>query len=107
VLFRSNIIPEISDETLMHESIKEVVNNEGHYLGHPETYARMRSDFYYPEIADRKSIEEWANSEQLDMGRKAESQALEILKDHWPNHLPAKIVDEFNNRFFLDIKRPD
>ena len=107
VLFRSNIIPEISDETLMHESIKEVVNNEGHYLGHPETYARMKSDFYYPEIADRKSIEEWATSEQLDMGRKAESQALEILKDHWPNHLPTKIVDEFNNRFFLDIKRPN
>jgi trimethylamine--corrinoid protein Co-methyltransferase len=67
----------------------------------------MKSDFYYPEIADRKSIEEWATSEQLDMGRKAESQALEILKDHWPNHLPAKLVDEFNNRFFLDIKRPD
>jgi len=91
----------------MHESIREVVNNEGHYLGHPETYARMKSDFYYPEIADRKSIEEWATSEQLDMGEKAASRAFEILKGYWPNHLPAKIVDEFNSRFSLNIKRPD
>ena len=107
ILFRSNIIPEISDETLMHDSIKEVVNNEGHYLGHPETYARMKSDFYYPEIAERKSIEEWANSEKLDMGKRAETEALEILKNYWPNHLPAKIVDELNNQFPLDLKRSD
>ena len=107
ILFRSNIIPEISDETLMHDSIKEVVNNEGHYLGHPETYARMKSDFYYPEIAERKSIEEWANSEKLDMGKRAETEALEILKNYWPSHLPNKIVDELNNRFLLDLKRSD
>ena len=107
VLFRSNIIPEISNETLMHESIKEVVNNEGHYLGHPETYRRMKSDFYYPNIADRKSIEEWANSEQMDMGKRAEIEALEILKNYWPSHLPTKIVDELNTRFQLDLKRPD
>ena len=107
ILFRSNIIPEISDETLMHDSIKEVVNNEGHYLGHPETYARMKSDFYYPEIAERKSIEEWAASEKLDMGKRAETEALEILKDYWPNHLPNKIVDELNNQFLLDLKRSD
>ena len=107
ILFRSNIIPEISDETLMHDSIKEVVNNEGHYLGHPETYARMKSDFYYPEIAERKSIEEWANSEKLDMGKRAEAEALEILKNYWPNHLPTKIVDELNNQFLLDLKRFD
>ena len=105
ILFRSNIIPEISDETLMHDSIKEVVNNEGHYLGHPETYARMKSDFYYPEIAERKSIEEWAASEKLDMGKRAETEALEILKDYWPNHLATKIVDELNNQFPLDLKR--
>ena len=107
ILFRSNIIPEISDETLMHDSIKEVVNSEGHYLGQPETYARMKSDFYYPEIAERKSIEEWANSEKLDMGKRAETEALEILKNYWPNHLPAKIVDELNNQFPLDLKRSD
>ena len=107
ILFRSNIIPEISDETLMHDSIKEVVNNEGHYLGHPETYARMKSDFYYPEIAERKSIEEWANSEKLDMGKRAETEALEILKNYWPNHLPNKLVDELNNQFLLDLKRSD
>ena len=67
----------------------------------------MKSDFYYPNIADRKSIEEWANSEQMDMGKRAEIEALEILKNYWPSHLPKKIVDELNNRVQLDLKRPD
>ena len=107
VLLKSNIIPEISDETLMFESIREVVNNEGHYLGHPETYARMKSDFHYPEIAERKSIEEWATSEKFDMGKRAEFQALEILKNHWPSHLNTKIVDELNSQFPLEFKRSD
>ena len=105
VLLKSNIIPEISDETLMHESIREVVNNDGHYLGHPETYARMKSDFYYPEIAERKTIEEWAYSEKLDMGQRAEFKAAEILKDYWPSHLNTKIVDELNSQFPLELKR--
>tara|TARA_B100001057_G_scaffold169742_1_gene170511 strand:- start:17064 stop:18569 length:1506 start_codon:yes stop_codon:yes gene_type:complete len=106
-IFRSNMVPEINDETLMYESIKEVVNNDGHYLGHPETYARMKSDFYYPEIAERKSIEEWATSEQLHMGQRAEAQASKILSEYRPNHLPSKIINELINRFSLDLKRPD
>jgi trimethylamine--corrinoid protein Co-methyltransferase len=104
-IFRSNIIPEVSDETLMHESIREVVNNEGHYLGHPETYARMKSDFYYPEIAERKSLEEWADSDQLDMGQRADYQASKILKEYWPNHLSRETTDFLSKRFPLDLNR--
>jgi len=41
------------------------------------------------------------------MGERAESEALQILKDYWPNHLPAKLLDELNSRFPLDLKRPE
>ena len=41
----------------------------------------MKSDFYYPEIAERKSLEEWADSDQLDMGQRADYQASKILKN--------------------------
>jgi len=67
----------------------------------------MKSDFYYPEIAERKSIEEWENSEKLDMGKRASSEALEILNNYWPSHLPAKLIDDLNSRFPLELKRPD
>jgi trimethylamine--corrinoid protein Co-methyltransferase len=102
-IFRSNIFPDISDETLMFESIKEVVNNEGHYLGHPETYARMKSDFYYPEMAERKSLEEWAESYKLDMGQRADNKASKILKEYRPNHLSKEIEDYLSKRFSLDL----
>ena len=37
----------ISQDTLALNTIQAVVEGEGHFLGQPETYARMRSDFVY------------------------------------------------------------
>ena len=50
---------EVSTDSLCTDSIKQVVNGEGHFLGETETYARMKTDFVYPEIADRRIPEEW------------------------------------------------
>ena len=65
----------------------------------------MKSDFYYPEIAERKSLEEWADSDQLDMGQRANYKASKILKEHRPNHLSKEIADYLSKRFTLDINR--
>ena len=65
----------------------------------------MKSDFYYPEIADRKSLEEWADSDQLDMGKRADYQALKILQEYWPNHLSRETTDFLSKRFPLDLNR--
>ena len=65
----------------------------------------MKSDFYYPEIAERKSLEEWADSDQLDMGQRADYQASKILKEYWPNHLSKDIADYISKRFQLDFNR--
>ena len=65
----------------------------------------MKSDFYYPEIAERKSLEEWADSDQLDMGQRADYHASKILIEYWPNHLSKEITDYLRNRFPLDLNR--
>ena len=49
---------EVSPDTLSFEVIGDTVMGVGHYLGHAQTFARIKADYVYPEIADRRSISE-------------------------------------------------
>ena len=101
-ILRANTPPEITEEALMLDAIAEVVSGEGHFLGRPETYARMRSDFLYPEVADRSSLEQWQASDRADMGQRAAKHASEILARHWPSHLPAPIREKLSRQYGLE-----
>jgi trimethylamine--corrinoid protein Co-methyltransferase len=46
---------EVTDETLSFETIREVVHNPGHFLGHPQTLSLMESEFLYPGVSDRRT----------------------------------------------------
>ena len=85
-IMRSLVPPEVSSETLALASIRAVATGEGHFLGQPETYARMRSDFHYPALADRSGLEAWTAAPQADMAARAEAQAQNLLAQHWPRH---------------------
>jgi len=102
-ILRANILPEISEETLALAAITEVVAGEGHFLGRPETYARMRSDFLYPDVADRGLIEEWEASDKLDMGSRAAQQARMVLQNHWPKYTSQALRDRYLKRFGLPL----
>jgi trimethylamine--corrinoid protein Co-methyltransferase len=98
-LLRANAVPEITLETLALDTIRSVVTGEGHFLGQPETYARMRSDFLYPEIADRTGL--GAPVAAGDMASRASARAAELLRDHHPAHLPRAVVTALCTRFPL------
>ena len=100
-ILRGNVLPEVSDETLGLKAISEVVAGEGHFLGRPETYARMRSDFLYPDIADRSPIGEWENTDRFDMGQRASIIARGVLKNYFPSHGPEDIRAHYLQRFGL------
>ncbi|MEM7562105.1 MAG: trimethylamine methyltransferase family protein [Pseudomonadota bacterium] len=78
---------EISDETLSADVIESVVTGEGHYLGHLQTLSRMKSDYLYPEIADRQSPNDWKDAGSLDMRDRARLQAREVLDQHYPVYI--------------------
>ncbi len=103
-LLRANLATEVSEETLGLDAIAQVVRGEGHFLGRPETYARMKSDFLYPEVADRRSPEEWAEAGKPDMLDVAERRVREILSNHTPDHLDPTLDIELRDRF--DIRLP-
>ena len=105
-ILRGSVAPEVTSETLALKAISEVVAGEGHFLGHSETYARMRSDFLYPDIADRLPIEEWETGERIDMGKRAALAARSVLENYWPSHGPADIRAYYSRRFGLSPGLP-
>ncbi len=91
-------------EALSPAMIAETVRGEGHFLGHPQTYGRMISDFLYPDLADRRSIEAWEAAGAPDIRSAARERVREILAAHHPAHLPREIDERLRARF--DIRLP-
>ncbi len=59
---------EVDDETLALEQIRDVcLNGPGHYLGTPQTLARMETDYVYPSLGNRMSPKEWDEKGKPDL----------------------------------------
>lgn len=78
---------DVSEDALSFEVIRDTVMGAGHYLGHPQTFDRMRSDYVYPAIADRRSIGEWEKAGSRDARELARDRTRTILADHYPRHV--------------------
>lgn len=92
-ILRANVPVEVSETTLALETVAGVVAGEGHFLGESETYARMKTDFLYPDIADRTTPDEWQAAGAHDIREVALNKARSILASHFPAHLDADMRD--------------
>lgn len=95
---------EVTDQTLSVDAIAQTVRGEGHFLGHPDTYARMKSDFVYPAHADRQAPDAW-QAEGAPTIRASARQTVEAtLSSHFPRHIPPELDERIRARF--DIRLP-
>lgn len=78
---------EVNPDTLSFDVIRDTVMGVGHYLGHAQTFARMKTDYVYPEIADRRSISEWQDAGARDTREVARDRVRKILAAHYPRHV--------------------
>jgi trimethylamine--corrinoid protein Co-methyltransferase len=102
---RRSLAPvELSAETLCPEMIADTIRTEGHFLGHPQTFGRMKSDFLYPDLANRQSIEEWEAAGSPEIRAQAKEVAARLLDTHFPAILNVE-TDAALRRSF-DIRLP-
>lgn len=91
---------EVSEDALNFDVIRDTCMGEGHYLGHPQTLARMKTDYLYPNIADRRSISVWEDDGAKDAREVARSTVRTLLAEHYPDHIDAatdaRIRDQYN-----------
>ena len=95
---------EVSRETLSVDAIRETVNGPAHFLGHPQTLARMQSDYLYPEVAERLNPSSWADLGSLDMAEKASLEVERILALDKLNHIPADVHRDICKKFPIHLK---
>ncbi|MEL7470882.1 MAG: trimethylamine methyltransferase family protein, partial [Pseudomonadota bacterium] len=77
---------EVSEDALDLDMIERVVTGEGHYLGEDQTLARMKTEFVYPNLADRRSVTDWQEAGAHGIHYKAHKRVQEILAEQ-PSHL--------------------
>ena len=107
VIMKSLAGIEVNEETLALQAIDEVAHGEGHFLGRTETLERMQSDFVYPEIGDRRTIDEWAADGSRDIRSVAIDRTRQILQQHYPNHLSEELDSALRDQFDIRLPRSE
>lgn len=97
---------EVNAETLALDAINAVVHDEGHFLGRSETLARMNSDFLYPQLGDRRSVEEWQAAGGQDMRAVALEKTKAILQTHYPHYIAAETDAALREQFDIRLSVP-
>lgn len=100
-VMKSAVSVDVNSETLSIENIEKVVNSEGHFLGEAETYARMKTDFLYPQIADRQSPDDWQAAGAKPIHLAAEELVRQILAKPAPSHISPELKQTLAKRFGL------
>ena len=95
---------EIDTATLATDQIGQVVRSEGHFLGEANTYQRMKSDYVYPTVADRRTPQEWENDGSMDIRQVANQRAQELLASYFPDHIEKELDLRIRDQF--DIRLP-
>ena len=64
-----------------------MVSAPGHYLGHPQTLALMKSEYVYPGLSHRGTTDEWNQEGRADIHHRARHKVREVLAGHFPDHI--------------------
>ena len=98
---------EVTDETLSYEVIMEVVHGDGHFLRQPQTLELMRTEFAYPDLADRNPPKDWIDAGATDIRQRAAAGAREILSTHYPEYIDPAIDKKIRDTFPIALKPED
>ncbi len=98
---------EVTDEALSYEVIKDVVHGDGHFLRQPQTLDLMRTEFAYPDLADRNPPKDWFDAGATDIRQRAEARAREILSTHYPEYIDPAIDKKLRETFPIALKPED
>ena len=100
-ILRSLAPIEVTPQTLMVAAIDKTAKGPGHFLGHADTYARMHSDFLYPDVACRLAPQAWHEAGGKDIQARARAQVAEILSSPPQAHIPKDIEAALRQKYPL------
>jgi len=90
---------EVNEETLSYEVIKSAVHGEGHFLREDQTLGLMRTEYEYPELADRSTPDDWVDAGSRDIRELAADRVRQILSTHYPEYIDPVIDEKIREQF--------
>ena len=96
---------EATPENIAADVINDVCRGAGHYLGEMNTYSRMKSDYFYPALGDRRTPKEWHDDGSKPVGELAREKARSLLIEHFPDHISDEADFELRNTFDIRLSR--
>ncbi|MGD1992159.1 MAG: trimethylamine methyltransferase family protein [Anaerolineae bacterium] len=88
----------VTEPALAVEAIDRV-GPGGHYLMDDHTVRFMRSELFYPPLADRQNRSSWEQSGQLDTRARAVARVEELLREHHSPGLPSDVDATIRTRY--------
>jgi trimethylamine--corrinoid protein Co-methyltransferase len=95
---------EVTPDNIAEDVIANVCRGEGHYLGQAHTFERMKSDYFYPHIGDRRTPRDWESDGSSTIGDRARDVARQLIAEHFPAHLDDARDTQLRAAF--DIRLP-
>jgi trimethylamine--corrinoid protein Co-methyltransferase len=95
---------EVNEETLSFEVIKETVYGPGHFLGSSQTLKLMKTEFLYPQLADRRDTASWEKDGSPDIYEQAHQRVKTMLKDYYPAYIPPGVDSQIRQKFDIRLK---
>jgi len=92
-------------ENIAEAVINDVCRGAGHYLGEMNTFNRMKSDYFYPSVGDRRTPQEWQDDGSKSIGEQARAKASELLATHYPTHITDEQDRDLRACFDIRLSR--
>jgi len=94
---------EVNEETLSYTEIENAVYGEGHFLRQDQTLELMRSEYEYPQLADRLTPNVWQEAGSLDIREQAAIRVQEILSTHYPDYIKPEADGKIRDKFRIEV----
>ena len=98
---------EVNDETLSYDVIDAAVKGPGHFLGSDQTLQLMRSEFHYPDLADRSTPGAWEEEGHRTIYERARERVESIMSTHYPEYLDPAVDAKIRERFPIRLDPAD
>lgn len=92
---------DVTADTLNPDAIHTATTQAGHFLGESETLARMNSDFLYPEIGDRRTIDDWQEDGAPEIWKLAHARVLKILATPATEIIDSDLIERLKAQYAL------
>jgi len=94
---------EVNEETLSVDVINQVVAGAGHFLGTDQTMELMKTEYVYPEQADRQSPADWQDAGSKDIWQRAREHVVEVLDTHRPTYINSDTDKAIRSQFAVRL----